>query len=212
MKKWIIIRLIIVGIMFLLGLILYDKLPDLVPIHWWFDWQADRYWSKIVQVIMIPGITLLITLLFPILAKIDPKKQNYEKFLNTWEILQYAIVIFMAYIYFVSMYMIFKPDANINTFIMMWMWVLFMILWNYMWKIKQNFFAWIKVPWTLDNEEVWNKTHRFWWKIFFLAWLIFIIMWIFWYMSRILFIIIILCVALLPIIYSYIIYKKITKK
>jgi len=28
-------------------------------------------------------------------------------------------------------------------------------------RIRQNYFFGIKTPWTLANEEVWRKTHRF---------------------------------------------------
>ena len=39
--------------------------------------------------------------------------------------------------------------------------VLFMIIGNYLPKCKQNYTMGIKLPWTLDDEENWNRTHRF---------------------------------------------------
>ena len=35
-----------------------------------------------------------------------------------------------------------------------------MIIGNYLPKCKQNYTMGIKIPWTLDNEDNWNKTHR----------------------------------------------------
>ena len=38
---------------------------------------------------------------------------------------------------------------------------MFLLLGNYLPKIKQNNTLGIKISWTLTNEENWNKTHRF---------------------------------------------------
>ncbi|MDR1944585.1 MAG: hypothetical protein LBQ59_00405 [Candidatus Peribacteria bacterium] len=62
---------------------------------------------------------MFIALLFPVLAKIDPKNKNYKKFQKTWEIFQFAIIGFFAYFYFVSIYVILHPEANISTFIIL---------------------------------------------------------------------------------------------
>lgn len=212
MKKWIFIRIWIVVIMILVWFYFYNKLPNEVPTHWNFEWKPDNWWSKIFFLTLIPAITLWMALLFPLLAKIDPKKKNYKKFESAWEIFQYIIVWFMAYVYFVSIYVILNPTVNISTFIMVWIWILFIIIWNYMWKIKQNFFIWMKLPWTLDNEEVWNKTHRFSGKIFMLWGLILIINAFLKWQILWVFIFAILLILIVPALYSYFEFQKQIKK
>jgi uncharacterized membrane protein len=118
----------------------------------------------------------------------------------------------MAYVYFVSIYVILNPTVNISTFIMVWIWILFIIIWNYMWKIKQNFFIWMKLPWTLDNEEVWNKTHRFSGKIFMLWGLILIINAFLKWQILWVFIFAILLILIVPALYSYFEFQKQIKK
>lgn len=44
-----------------------------------------------------------------------------------------------------------------------------MVLGNYLPKVKHNYFMGIRNPWTLANENVWNKTHRFSGKIFMIT-------------------------------------------
>ena len=39
--------------------------------------------------------------------------------------------------------------------------VIFIIIGNYLPKTKQTYTVGIRLPWTLDNEDNWNKTHRF---------------------------------------------------
>ena len=37
---------------------------------------------------------------------------------------------------------------------------MFIIIGNYLPKARQNYTIGIKIPWTLANEENWNRTHR----------------------------------------------------
>ncbi|HZK61621.1 MAG TPA: SdpI family protein, partial [Anaerovoracaceae bacterium] len=49
---------------------------------------------------------------------------------------------------------------NVEMVIVLLVGVLFAIIGNMMPKFKNNFFIGIRTPWTLANEEVWNRTHR----------------------------------------------------
>lgn len=208
MKKLFIYKLLIILIMSIVWAYFYPKLPDLVPIHWWPDWTADKMWSKLINILSFPILNLAVTLLFPILYKIDPKRENYAKFSNIWEIIQFSIIWYFAYLYFVIIYASLNNDANVAQFMLVWIWVLFIILWNFMWKIRQNYFVWIKLPWTLANEEVWNKTHRFSWKLFVIWWILILLNSFILFYPFIVFLIILTFIIILPWIYSYLIFKK----
>jgi len=103
---------------------------------------------------------LAMIILFRFLPKIDPKKANYEKFGKTWEIIQFTIIGFMTYIYFVSFLVTLHPEYSINSFMLFGLGAMFVLMGNYMGKIKHNFFVGIKTPRTIADEDVWKKTHR----------------------------------------------------
>lgn len=208
MKKILAYKILIVVIMSLVWAYYYQLLPDTVPIHWDFQGNPDRMWSKLMHLIMFPVISLWLVLLFAFLPKLDPKKENYDKFWTAWEIFQFSILGFFFYIYLVSIFIILNPEYNISTFMMAWVWVLFIVLWNYMWKIRQNYFVGIKLPWTLANEEVWNKTHRFGGKMFMLAWFMFIVNAYFLRQVVGVFVFAISLAVIAPIVYAYMIFKN----
>ena len=90
--------------------------------------------------------------------------------------------------------------------------LLFMILGNYLPKVKANYFIGIRTPWTLANETVWVKTHRFGGKVFFIGGAMLIVsafipssFRVFLLISSIVFI------AIVPMVYSYFVYKKVTQ-
>jgi uncharacterized membrane protein len=201
-------QLIIVAVMSLTGLFLYDKLPDLIPNHWNIYGEIDSYWPKLTQIIFIPAITLAMALLFQFLPLIDPKKEKYVLFRKPWVVLQMSIIVFFAYLFFVTLYMAFYPLTPIIPFIFGGIGVLFVLLGNYLGKIRQNYFIGIKTPWTLDNEEVWNKTHRLGgWMFTICGLIVFAEAFIQWQVAWV-FIAAIIPTALVPIIYSYIIFRK----
>lgn len=56
--------------------------------------------------------------------------------------------------------------VQIDLFVPIGIGVLFIVLGNYLPKIKPNYFIGIRTPWTLENETVWQKTHRLGGKVF----------------------------------------------
>ena len=87
--------------------------------------------------------------------------------------------------------------------------ILFIIMGNYMGKIKYNWFIGIKTPWTLSSENVWNKTHRIAGWLFILMGVVMLLMPIFpkEIMAPIFFSTII-AVVFGSFIYSYILYRN----
>ena len=84
--------------------------------------------------------------------------------------------------------------------------LLFLIMGNYMHKIKQNYSVGIKLPWTLNSEENWNRTHRVASWLFIMGGAIFVINGFL--QSKWVLFAFLACVFLIPAGYSFYLYKK----
>ena len=84
--------------------------------------------------------------------------------------------------------------------------IMFIILGNYVHKVKQNYTVGMKLPWTLNSEENWNRTNRMTSWILILSGLLFLMNSLL-LKTEIVFAVILL-VILVPMIYSFILYKK----
>ena len=84
--------------------------------------------------------------------------------------------------------------------------VMFLVIGNYLPKCKQNYTVGIKTPWALDNEENWNKTHRFAGWCYMIVGICFFINSILNF--EVVIVIAIAICALLPCVYSFLLYKK----
>ena len=70
-RTWIITTIICL-IPIIVGIFLYKKLPDQVVTHWDSAGNPNGWSSKFFGVIGLPGLLLLLNMIFPVLLKVDP--------------------------------------------------------------------------------------------------------------------------------------------
>lgn len=165
MKKHLFI-IILIACSYVLSLLAIPFLPDEVAIHWNVAGEADgftnKWWGALLFPIFLTGIVSLILFL----PKVDPRKENYEKFEKVYRIFLHVFVLFLFSIHVVTLAYNIGIPVQVDVVVPIGVGVLFIALGNYMPKIKQNYFFGIRTPWTLENEEVWQKTHRVGGKVF----------------------------------------------
>ncbi len=205
------IRILLTLSMFFVGIFFYNNLPNIIPIHWNINGQIDRYSPKNIAIFIFPIITLIMVIILRLSQYIDPKKARYETFKKEWEIMQTVITAFMVYIYFIIIYLSLNQSQKIEPLLFIGMGVLFIIIGNYLGKIRQNYMIGFKLPWTIANEDVWNKTNRLGGYMFVIFGIIFLLEAYFLWNSAYVIFLFMLLVIFVPIIYSYLLYKKIKK-
>ena len=165
MKNWlkenkgkIILSTLLTMVPMLIGLILWNQLPDSMTTHWGADGVANGSTGKAFVVFGIPAIMAAMNLLCMLATNLDPKQAQQNK---------KALGIIFWIMPMISlgccgmMYAIALGKAVDAVLLMpLVMGVMFLFIGNYMPKIKQNSTLGIKIYWTLHNEENWNKTHR----------------------------------------------------
>ena len=203
-KIWIVFLITLI-----IGIASYGKLPNEIPIHFNVAGEIDNYAHKI-YIFLAPAVIFLMILLAEFLRNADPKKAAYNKFEKEYYLIHLlvAIIMLMIQIYTIAVSMNMKV-FNINVLMPGAIGLMFVIIGNSMPKFKQNFFAGIKTSWTLSDEEVWFKTHRFAGKLWFAGGLLTILTsFLPDKLKFIIFLIITAILVLVPIAYSYVIYKN----
>lgn len=212
MKKINLTSLWIVFLSFWVAIVSYNFLPDQIATHWNSAWEVDSYMSKFLWLFIFPFVFLFIYLLFLIVPKIDPLKKNIEKFRKYFDTFILVILLFLFYIYLLSIFWNLWYEFQMNYMIAPAISILFYFTWILMQKAKRNWFIGIRTPWTLSSDKVWNKTHKIWAKWFKILSIITLI-WIFFWEGLQYFIIVpILIFLIFLFVYSYLEYQKINKK
>ena len=197
----------------ILSAIAFPHLPEQIAIHFNAQGVPDGYGSPLT-IFLLPAIMLFVNVLAEITKHTDPRKDNYSYFSKHYYLLHLVLNIFLLlvqlYIISFSLQLITFTLTNI---IVIAMGILFIIIGNMLPKVKQNFFMGIKTPWTLADEHVWYATHRFSGKLWFALGLIMCACGFFPNNALVPIILIsAIAAAVVPTIYSYIIYKRRTSK
>ncbi|GAF25302.1 predicted integral membrane protein [Moorella thermoacetica Y72] len=87
-----------------------------------------------------------------------------------------GMVFFMGVIYATTLVVALGGPANlVGRVVPLAIGLLFILIGNYLPQARLNYFFGIRTPWTLANEEVWRRTHRFSGYAFILAGFMFIV-------------------------------------
>lgn len=199
---------LLVTFVFGLSWLSFSSLPDLIPMHWNWKGEIDSYWPKQTGVWFVPGITLLMWIGFKIFPYFDPKKEKYNLFKSEWEIIQIGIIGFMAFVHFVTLSAARNPEMRVDTWIVIGIGGLLILVGNYLSKIRQNYFIGIKTPWSLASEDNWNKTHRFGSWCFVIGGIAVMAGAALGLMMPILMMVAIIGASFIPMLYSFLVFKK----
>lgn len=203
-SRTMIITSIICLIPFFISIIFYKSLPDQVATHFDANGVPDGYSSKMFAAFGLPAFMLILNVIVNFFLDNDPKKANASKrikIIGKWTVPILSVIMQSSIIaYAVGI------KINISMYVSIGLGILIMIIGNYLPKCKQNYTVGIKTPWTLNNEEVWNKTH----KISGYLWVIggFIITISSFIGFESIMLVVLIIIAFVPIVYSYILYKK----
>ena len=203
-KKMILFTLVLLLLPIVMGLFLWNQLPDTVVTHWGADNQPDGYSSKAFAVIGLPAILLATHLICIIATNIDPKAKNINNKM-------FSVVIWICpFISIVTCVMVYGYNLgyqfDMGFFSSLLIGVLYIILGNFIPKIKQNYTIGFRIPWALNNSDNWYHTHRFGGKCMVIGGIALIVTSPFENVWVLLVVAIIPCI--LTVIYSYMYYRK----
>ena len=194
-------------------LVIWKSLPEKIAMHFDLQGHPDRYGNK-TELLVMTGVLALVSIgLFFLLSniyKIDPKKYAVEN-KDRLTRMAFVISIFMSALSCFIIYSSAKGGFELGIrYVFAGVGLLFCFIGNYMHNIKPNYFAGIRVPWTLNNEENWRKTHLLAGKIWFAGGLVLSLLCLLLpdKISLIIFFALTMILVIIPIVYSYRLYKK----
>lgn len=188
----------------LAGAYFYDSLPEKMAIHWGSE-GANGWAPRAFACFGIPGIMAGLNFLVHVLLENDPKKKNYAPAIKKFSKWLIPVVGLVCMAVMISAGL--GHEVAVDTVVPALTGLVFVVAGNYLPKCKQNYTVGIKCPWTLHSEENWNKTHHLAGYLFILAGVAMILSAFFEIPSAVV-LGIVLFVALVPMAYSFILYKK----
>ena len=164
-----IIAILIVLASFATAFYFYPSMPDMVVSHWDAQGIADGYMSKFWGLFLMPIVALAALILMLVIPRIDPKRDNIEKFGSYFSGFIALFMLFFYYIYTLTLMWNLGKKFDMIAFIVPAFAVLFFYIGIMLRHAKMNWSIGIRTPWTLSSEKVWDNTHQLGGKLFMAA-------------------------------------------
>ncbi len=206
-KAALILTSLVLLIPILIGLLLWNRLPEQIPSHWGIDGEIDGWSSKAFAVFGFPCLLLALHWICVLASSADPKAKDYHPkmfHLVLW-ICPVLSLVLNSLVYATAL----GYPLEVQILMPLLVGLMFLIVGNLLPKCRQSYTLGIKLPWTLHNEENWNKTHRFGGKLWVIGGVITMataFMGSFWILLAVL-----IVMVAAPTIYSYSLYRKQSK-
>ena len=166
-KRKVFLSCLLLLIPMVVGLLLWNKLPDTMTSHFGADGVADRQSSKALVVFLPSGILLAVHLLALVITGLD--KNIHKQTRKAQAIIFWIIPCLNLFVGGLIYGVAFGMEMHLSRFLPAFLGLLFVFMGNYMPKVKHNYTLGIKIKWTLQNEENWVKTHRYGGKVWFVG-------------------------------------------
>lgn len=191
-------------ILIIFNILFYDKMPAELPTHWNFQGQADDYSSKFDAMVLTHGFLVVMNIFACFMLDNDPRNKKQKNFLMTLSKL--AMPAIMIVVYTITVMVGLGRDVNVSVIIPLFVGLLFIAIGNYLPKTRRNYTMGIKLPWTLNSDENWRRTHRLGGICFVIIGLCLILS--VFLKSEIVFLVPLILGGIIPAIYSYYLYTK----
>jgi uncharacterized membrane protein len=166
-SKWF-APVVIIG-MLIFSAAVYNALPAQIPIHWDVAGNVNGMGDKLFGVLVLPIICIIVSVVMPGVRRLDPLRQSYTTFEDTFRFIINLVIMFMAFTHVLTLGLALGWDIDISKVVGVGTGLLFVLLGNVMARIRPNWFMGIRTPWTLSDPEVWRITHRVGGRIMFVA-------------------------------------------
>jgi uncharacterized membrane protein len=203
--------LAIIGIVlfsFILSIYLYPRVPEQMATHWDARGEVNGYMSKFWGLFFMPLMMAGLALLFLVVPRVDPLKENIEKFRKHYEGFIVLMLLFLLAVHVQMLLWNIGIKISPNSVLPVGIGLLFYYIGILTENAEQNWFVGVRTPWTLSSERVWKRTNRLAGKLFKIAGIAAFFGLFFPDLAVYLIVVPALLVATVTVIYSYLEYRK----
>ncbi len=142
---------------------IWDRLPQTIPTHFGISGQADS-WGPRSEIFLAPLIfSVMGTAVYFLIRnvhRIDPKKKYTDSNIEVMNKISVMMLVFLCALSLVIIQSTLTGKLFSGNLILTLVALFFAFMGNIMHSLKPNYFVGIRLPWTLENEDNWRQTHQ----------------------------------------------------
>jgi len=192
-------------------LLTFARLPAQMPTHWGLSGEADGFSSRLMFAVAGPAMLAFFWALIPLTLRIDPLASRplspdappAER--GAFVQLCLALMALSAAGH-IGLMLHFAGIAQLDKWGRFLLPAMLLAMGNFLPRVRPNYFAGVRTPWTLASETVWRRTHRLAGKLFVIGGLLYAVVLLVFLPAG--FLIIVLLAGLPPIVASYVWWRE----
>lgn len=154
---------VVIGAMTVLGAWAWLQLPAdaRIPIHWGIDGEANGWADRTVGLFLIPVLSVAMVALFWVIPRIEPRRANLERSARAYGAIWIGVIVLLGGLQVLTVISALgHTDVDVTRLVFAGTGALFVVMGNYLPKVRPNYMMGIRTPWTLTSDLAWTRTHR----------------------------------------------------
>jgi uncharacterized membrane protein len=153
---------IVLAVMLVASLWAWLQLPAdaRVPIHWGPDGQPDGWADKTVGLFLMPAIAGLVAILLAAIPRFEPRRTNLARSAKAYGATWVGLMVFLGGMHLLAIGVALGAEIDLTRIVMVGVGALFIVIGNYLPKVRPNYMMGVRTPWTLASDVSWRRTHR----------------------------------------------------
>ncbi len=188
----------------------WDTLPERVATHWNVRGEPDGWSDRSTLPWLIGGLCIGMYILMLVIPYLDPRKRNLQASSRSYQHLRLVFTLMFSFIGYAIVRGGEMETFDAGALLMPGLFLFLAAIGNYMYSLRSNYFIGFRTPWTLEYPVIWERTHRLGGRMWFWLGIVGAIGALFirgealpvWSVG------IILIMAFVPMIYSFVLFKK----
>ena len=131
-----------------------------IAVRWGIDGNPEGFAGKPFALLLMPVIGLCLTIVLNWLPRIDPRRRNLAQSTKAYTAVWLAVMALLTVVHAGIVAQAVGVPFDVARVAVLCAGVVFLVIGNYMGKVRSNFFLGVRTPWTLSSDWVWDRTHR----------------------------------------------------
>ncbi len=164
----VLVSIAIVGAMLLVSAWAWLQLPAdaQVPIHWGPDGQPDDWADKTLGLFLLPAVAAGVATLLAFIPRFEPRRTNLARSSKAYGATWIGVMVLLGGLHLLAVAVALGAELDLTRIVFVGTGVLFVVIGNYLPKVRPNYMMGIRTPWTLTSDLAWTRTHRLGGRVF----------------------------------------------
>jgi uncharacterized membrane protein len=147
----------------------YGRVPAQLAVRWDIRGVPAGFLDRGVALVIVPAIAVVLTVVFALAPTVAPARARLDRSAEAWTAVWMAVLANLLFSQILMVAANLGVSLDVPRVCALFAAGVIFVIGNWLGKVRYNLVFGLRTPWTLANERVWDKTHRFAGRLMVLA-------------------------------------------